>query len=99
MAGAVRGQDGDEPRHVDLALVHVPALLAPRGGLVERVEERALSTHPAGHVLHPGAVRELDPADLGKGGVESELGGAEQAELTGTHVGSVAPVRDLALSS
>src|SRR4029077_12341226 len=57
----VRGSLADEfvkaaqPRHVEHALVHLPALGAPRDAVVELVEQAVGIREPAGPDLHPRA--------------------------------------------
>jgi hypothetical protein len=51
--------EADQPRHIEHALVHLPALGAPRDAVVEFVEQPVGVREPAGAHLDPRAVAEV----------------------------------------
>ena len=53
--------EADQPRHVEHALVHLPALGAPRDLRHQLVEQPVGVREPAGAHLHPRAAAELAP--------------------------------------
>ena len=52
-----------QPRHVDLAVVHLPPLGAPADVAEQRLEHRLGAVDPAGQVVDPGAAGQLVAAD------------------------------------
>src|SRR5262245_30184353 len=81
MTGTILGQGGDEPGHVDHAVVHVPPLQAPPGRRPEAVEERLVSLGPGGQVIDPCVLAEVDALEPCEAGVEARKAAAEQARL------------------
>ena len=53
---------GEQPRHVDDAVVHLHGLAPPRQLALERVEQRVVIADPARYVIDPRTLRELVPA-------------------------------------
>jgi len=66
--------EGDQPRHIERALVHAAAFLFPGDRLHEALEQLVRSPHPVAMQLDPGVVAQKSPSLTGEDRREGEWG-------------------------